>query len=151
MDRVRLGLIDAATSSGRISDWKAIRAGDGRRVAGAGMVENGSYDVFWGPMLRGKFGEEYYDQVGMAWLWGKIQTQIRVAADKGTGQGEAGLSRSSASARSSRGCWRTSVAEQGGDVSTSPVERGPGSWMDGAALRATARSGGRRLGSRRRR
>ena len=29
------------------------------------------YDVIWGPLLRGKFGESA-SQVSMAWLWGKI-------------------------------------------------------------------------------
>ncbi len=35
------------------------------------------YDVFWGPMLRGKFGEDNYDQVSMAWVWGKINTRVK--------------------------------------------------------------------------
>ena len=39
-----------------------------------------TYEVIWEPLLRGKFGE-YYDQVSMAWLWGKIY--LRVASRKG--------------------------------------------------------------------
>ena len=32
------------------------------------------YDKFWGPLLRGKFGEQA-DQVSMTWLWGKIKVR----------------------------------------------------------------------------
>ena len=41
-----------------------------------GHSGNRAYDAFWGPMLRGKFGEDFYDQVGMVWVWGKIQTRF---------------------------------------------------------------------------
>ena len=27
-------------------------------------------------MLRGKFGEEYYEEIGMPWIWGKINTRF---------------------------------------------------------------------------
>jgi protoporphyrinogen oxidase len=33
------------------------------------------YQVIWEPLLRGKFGE-YYDQVSMTWLWGKIYLRV---------------------------------------------------------------------------
>ena len=36
-----------------------------------------SYEVFWKPMLRGKFGEKYYERISMAWIWGKIQTRVK--------------------------------------------------------------------------
>jgi protoporphyrinogen oxidase len=39
-----------------------------------------TYEVIWEPLLRGKFGE-YYNQVSMTWLWGKIY--LRVASRKG--------------------------------------------------------------------
>ena len=39
-----------------------------------------AYRIIWEPMLRGKFGD-YYDQVSMAWLWGKFQ--LRVSSRKG--------------------------------------------------------------------
>lgn len=32
------------------------------------------YDRFWGPLLRGKFGD-LADQVSMTWLWGKIKVR----------------------------------------------------------------------------
>ena len=33
------------------------------------------YQAIWEPMLRGKFGE-YFDQVSMTWLWGKIYLRV---------------------------------------------------------------------------
>ena len=81
VDRVRLGLVTMLVQ--RMKDWRKVenvtaaewlRKWAGKRV----------YDVFWGPMLRGKFGQEYHDQVGMAWVWGKIHT--RFASRKGLGK-----------------------------------------------------------------
>jgi protoporphyrinogen oxidase len=40
-----------------------------------------AYRVIWEPLLRGKFGD-YYDQVSMAWLWGKIYLRV---ASRGKG------------------------------------------------------------------
>ena len=40
-----------------------------------------TYRVFWEPMLRGKFGE-FYDQVSMTWIWGKIHLRL---ASRGKG------------------------------------------------------------------
>ena len=33
------------------------------------------YEVIWEPLLRGKFGE-YFDQISMTWLWGKIYLRV---------------------------------------------------------------------------
>lgn len=35
-----------------------------------------AYEIFWRPMLRGKFGDNHYKNVGMAWVWGKIHTRV---------------------------------------------------------------------------
>ena len=79
IDRIRLGLVTLQVR--RMKDW--------RRVEGVTAAEwlrqkagKGAYEVFWGPMLRGKFGEDYYDRVGMAWVWGKINTRF---ASRGKG------------------------------------------------------------------
>ena len=81
VDRIRLGLVTMLVQ--RMKDWRKVehvtasqwlRKWAGRRV----------YEVFWGPMLRGKFGQEFHDQVGMAWVWGKIHT--RFASRKGLGK-----------------------------------------------------------------
>jgi protoporphyrinogen oxidase len=82
-NRIRLGLMYLLLP--RVNDWhrfESITAHDwilrhmGRQV----------YDRFWGPLLRGKFGD-LADQVSMTWLWGKIKvrgTSRRGAAAKET-------------------------------------------------------------------
>ena len=79
IDRLRLGLVTLLVK--RQKDWRPlegvtaadwIRKWAGRRV----------YDTVWGPLLRGKFGEDYYRDVGMAWFWGKIHTRF---ASRGKG------------------------------------------------------------------
>ncbi|MCH7745440.1 MAG: FAD-dependent oxidoreductase, partial [Chloroflexi bacterium] len=72
-DRIRLGLLTLYLQ--RKKDWRGyenITADEWlRKHAG-----KRGYEVFWGPMLRGKFGEDYYDQVGMPWVWGKVHTRV---------------------------------------------------------------------------
>ena len=79
IDRIRLGLLTLRLR--RMKDWRPLeqftaaewlRSKAGKRV----------YEVFWGPMLRGKFGEDDFSQVGMAWVWGKIATRF---ASRGKG------------------------------------------------------------------
>ncbi|HTX90342.1 MAG TPA: FAD-dependent oxidoreductase, partial [Anaerolineales bacterium] len=33
------------------------------------------YELMWEPMVVGKFGERYYKQVNMAWLWARLKTR----------------------------------------------------------------------------
>ena len=40
-------------------------------------VSSEIYKAFWEPMLIGKFGEEHYKEVGMPWLWGKMNTRFK--------------------------------------------------------------------------
>lgn len=72
-NRIRLGIVTLMLR--RMRDWRALEeipAADWlRRHAG-----EQSYEVFWGPMLRGKFGEEFYDRIAMPWIWGKINTRF---------------------------------------------------------------------------
>ena len=79
VDRLRLGLVTMLIKWHK--DWRTLEGFTAdewiRRRAGKAV-----YDVVWGPMLRGKFGEEYYRQVGMAWFWGKIHTRF---ASRGKG------------------------------------------------------------------
>ena len=79
-NRVRLGLVTLYLS--RRKDWRGLEPHIAKewiqRYAGQRV-----YDVIWGPLLRGKFGEDY-DQVGMPWFWGKIQ--LRFASRKGLGK-----------------------------------------------------------------
>lgn len=71
VNRIKLGLMYLYLP--RVNDWQRleqITAKDwilrymGREV----------YDKFWGPLLRGKFGD-MADQVSMTWLWGKIKVR----------------------------------------------------------------------------
>jgi len=71
LNRIKLGLM--YLYMGRTENWKRyenITARDwilrymGREI----------YEKFWGPLLRGKFGD-LADQVSMTWLWGKIKVR----------------------------------------------------------------------------
>jgi len=72
LDRIKLGLF--ALKIGRIKDWRTLedQTADywlSERLGGA------AYEKVWAPLLKGKFGS-YYDQIGMPWFWGKIQTRL---------------------------------------------------------------------------
>ncbi len=79
VDRLRLGLVTLMLR--RMKEWRHLEGTTAhewlRRKAG-----RRAYEVFWGPMLRGKFGEDFYDQVAMPWAWGKIHTRF---ASRGKG------------------------------------------------------------------
>ncbi len=85
VDRVRLGLVTLMLQ--RIKDWRRLESATAvdwlRKWAGESAFEG-----FWGPMLRGKFGEQYYHQIGMPWIWGKIAT--RLASRKGLAREQLG-------------------------------------------------------------
>jgi protoporphyrinogen oxidase len=82
LDRIRVGLwtfILQKTKS--YSKFEGVTAKDwlSKRMGRRG------YEVIWEPLLRGKFGE-YYDKIGMTWIWNKVT--LRVASRKGAGQVE---------------------------------------------------------------
>ena len=73
LDRIRMGLVTMILKTKK--DWKAlenvttdewIKTWAGKRV----------YEVVWGPLLRGKFGDRHYNEIGMPWFWGKIHTRF---------------------------------------------------------------------------
>ena len=73
-DRIRLGLTTLYLQRQRdFRKYEDITADEWLRR----YVGKSGYDVFWGPMMRGKFGEEHYEEVSMAWVWGKIQTRVK--------------------------------------------------------------------------
>ena len=77
LDRLRLGLM--ALRLRRQESWGQFEA----VTAHDWIVKNVSrrvFDVVWGPLLRGKFGEAG-DEVSMAWLWSKIH--LRFASRRG--------------------------------------------------------------------
>jgi len=72
-DRVNLGLVTLRLQRHR--DWKILEGVTAREWLES-HASRASYRVWWEPMLRGKFGR-FHDQVGMPWLWGKIQTRVK--------------------------------------------------------------------------
>ena len=73
VNRIRLGLVTLMLC--RIRKWRKLEettAADWlRRHAG-----EQAYRAFWDPMLRGKFGKEFHHQVGMPWIWSRINTRF---------------------------------------------------------------------------
>ena len=71
VNRIKLGLMYLYLP--RINDWRSLERITARdwilRYMGREI-----YDQFWGPLLRGKFGD-MADQVSMTWLWGKIKVR----------------------------------------------------------------------------
>ena len=73
-DRVRLGLTTLYLQrQGDFRKYEGVTADEWLRR----YTSQRCYEVFWGPMLRGKFGDEHYRDVGMAWMWGKIHTRVK--------------------------------------------------------------------------
>jgi protoporphyrinogen oxidase len=68
-DRIRTGLM--ALYARKIEDWKSledISASDWiKKVAG-----QKSFEVIWGPLLKGKFGPEA-DNISAVWFWNKLK------------------------------------------------------------------------------
>ena len=113
IDRVRLGLVTLRLR--RMKDWRpleGVTAVEWLRKNGGERV----YDVFWGPMLRGKFGEDAYTQVGMAWVWGKIHTRF---ASRGKGMTKEMLVYPAGSFGEVFDVLAQKITEQGSQVHTS--------------------------------
>ncbi|MEE9199738.1 MAG: FAD-dependent oxidoreductase, partial [Dehalococcoidia bacterium] len=72
VDRIRLGL--ATLYLQRTRNWRKFEGTTAKEwiIKWAGRR---NYEVVWGPLLRGKFGDSA-DEVGMAWFWGKIYLRI---------------------------------------------------------------------------
>jgi protoporphyrinogen oxidase len=70
-NRIKLGLMYLYLP--RVNDWRRLESVTARdwimRYMGPEI-----YDKFWGPLLRGKFGD-LADDVSMTWLWGKIKVR----------------------------------------------------------------------------
>jgi protoporphyrinogen oxidase len=70
-NRIKLGLMYLYLP--RVNDWKRLE----RITAKDWILRYMGQDIyqhFWGPLLRGKFGD-MADQVSMTWLWGKIKVR----------------------------------------------------------------------------
>ena len=117
VDRLRLGLITLYLQ--RRKDWRGLEG-----VTAAEWLERYAgkrvYEVFWGPMLRGKFGEDYYDQVGMTWVWGKIWTRF---ASRGKGMAKERLGYPIGSFGEVFDVLAQKIVEQGGEIHISASAR----------------------------
>ena len=71
-----------------------------------------AYRVIWEPLLRGKFGD-YYDQVSMTWIWGKIYLRV---ASRGKGMAKERLGYPMGSFGEVFDVQGERVSHQGGDV-----------------------------------
>lgn len=72
LDRLRLGLVTLYLQKTR--NWRKFEGVTARDWLEK-RVGKRPYQVIWEPMLRGKFGK-HYDEVSMAWLWGKIYLRV---------------------------------------------------------------------------
>jgi protoporphyrinogen oxidase len=70
-NRIKLGLMYLYLA--RVNDWQSLERITARDWILRTMGQE-IYDQFWGPLLRGKFGD-MADQVSMTWLWGKIKVR----------------------------------------------------------------------------
>jgi len=72
VDRVRLGLVGLYLR--RYANWRNFEGVTARdwimRYAG-----KRNYEVVWGPLLKGKFGDRA-GEVGMVWFWGKVHQRF---------------------------------------------------------------------------
>jgi protoporphyrinogen oxidase len=72
LSRLRLGL--ATLNLRRAKDWRRFESSTAATFL-PHWVGRQAYEAVWEPLLRGKFGL-HYDQVGMAWFWGKIALRL---------------------------------------------------------------------------
>jgi len=70
-NRIKLGLMYLYLP--RVKDWRSLERITARDWILRYMGQE-IYEQFWGPLLRGKFGD-MADQVSMTWLWGKIKVR----------------------------------------------------------------------------
>lgn len=95
-----------------------------------------AYRVIWEPLLRGKFGD-YYDQVSMTWIWGKIYLRV---ASRGKGMQKERLGYPMGSFGEVFDVLGERVSQQGGDVHISAgvnrilVEDNNATGLEGATL-----------------
>lgn len=71
INRIKLGLMYLYLP--RVGDWQRLESITAREWILRYMGQQ-IYERFWGPLLRGKFGD-MADQVSMTWLWGKIKVR----------------------------------------------------------------------------
>jgi protoporphyrinogen oxidase len=81
IDKIRFGMVGLFLRL--TSNWRALE----KQTAHAWMMRWAGervYKQMWEPLLIGKFGERYYRQVNMAWMWARIKARTtRLGTFKG--------------------------------------------------------------------
>ena len=109
LQRIRVGLWTFVLQKTR--NWKKFEGVTARDWIIRHMGDQ-AYQVIWEPLLRGKFGD-YFDQVSMTWLWGKIYLRV---ASRGNGLQKERLGYPMCSFGEVFDVLGQRVAQQGGDV-----------------------------------
>ena len=109
LQRIRVGFWTLYLQKTR--NWRKFEAVTAKDWT-LGHMGRQAYQVIWEPMLRGKFGE-FYDQIGMTWLWGKIYLRV---ASRGRGMQKERLGYPMGSFGEVFDVLGERVVQQGGDV-----------------------------------
>lgn len=72
LDVARFGLAGAYLKFS--SNWKSLETATADEWLSRNMGQR-VYDSMWKPLLVGKFGDEYYRQVNMAWFWARLHSR----------------------------------------------------------------------------
>ncbi len=72
IDKIRFGLVGLYLRLTR--DWQELEKFTAKEWMSKYAGEF-TYKTMWEPMMIGKFGEKYADQVSMAWLWARIYSR----------------------------------------------------------------------------
>ncbi len=72
LERIRLGLFTLRLKS--LKRWENLEDSTADEWLKSHLGRK-AYEALWNPLLRGKFGR-YHDEIGMPWLWSKIQTRF---------------------------------------------------------------------------
>ena len=107
--RIRVGLWTFILQ--KTKNWRKFEGVTARDWLASHMGQR-AYEVIWEPLLRGKFGE-YYDQVSMTWLWGKIYLRV---ASRGKGLQKERLGYPMGSFGEVFDTLGKRITQQGGDV-----------------------------------
>ena len=109
VQRIRVGLWTFILQ--KTKNWRKFEGATARDWLASHMGQR-AYEVIWEPLLRGKFGE-YYDQVSMTWLWGKIYLRV---ASRGKGLQKERLGYPMGSFGEVFDTLGKCITQQGGDV-----------------------------------
>jgi protoporphyrinogen oxidase len=83
INRIRAGLVVVFLQ--KYNNWQALSP----QPAYKWMQRFGGkqvYDVIWKPLLIGKFSNDFYQKISMAWLWARVHIRAQSRNNSGTGE-----------------------------------------------------------------